>query len=63
MSDRNDFKPDSIAALATVARLLAIAKTNSTPGKDSCWIVTPAANYSSKTGCLDASSRLASILI
>lgn len=29
MSDRNDFKPDSIAALAAVARLLAIAKTNS----------------------------------
>jgi hypothetical protein len=29
MSDRDDFKPDSIAALATVARLLAIAKTNS----------------------------------
>ena len=29
MSDRNDFQPDSIAALAAVARLLAIAKTNS----------------------------------
>ena len=29
MSDRNAFQPDSIAALAAVARLLAIAKTNS----------------------------------
>jgi hypothetical protein len=29
MSDRDDFKPDSIVALAAVARLLAIAKTNS----------------------------------
>jgi hypothetical protein len=29
MLDRNDFKPDSIAALAAVARLLVIAKTNS----------------------------------
>lgn len=29
MSDRNDFKPDSIAALAAVARLLVIAKANS----------------------------------
>ena len=29
MSDRNDVKPDSIAALAAVARLLVIAKTDS----------------------------------
>jgi hypothetical protein len=29
MPDRNVFKPDSIAALAAVARLLVIAKTNS----------------------------------
>jgi hypothetical protein len=29
MSDRNAFQPDSITALAAVARLLAIAKTNS----------------------------------
>jgi hypothetical protein len=29
MSDRNAFKPDSIAALAAVARLLVIAKTDS----------------------------------
>lgn len=29
MSDRNDFKPDSIAALAAVVSLLVIAKTNS----------------------------------
>jgi len=28
MSDKNDFKPDSIAALAALARLLAIAKTD-----------------------------------
>jgi hypothetical protein len=29
MSGRDDFKPDSIAALAAVARLLAMGKTNS----------------------------------
>ena|SRR5271155_1218321 len=29
MSDRSVFKPDSVAALAAVARLLVIAKTNS----------------------------------
>ena len=29
MSDRNAFKPDSIAGLAAVARLLVIAQTNS----------------------------------
>jgi hypothetical protein len=28
-ADRNAFQPDSIAALAAVTRLLAIAKTNS----------------------------------
>jgi hypothetical protein len=45
-----------------------IPKTNGheawiTPGKDSCWIVTPTASCCSRKGYRDAYSRPASILI